>query len=176
MSLTIAKPVMRTMVLGTGILAAKMLVTNFYSYFPRVFAGFGPPEDSFIARWLGALGWKDTLAHGGPKKHEQHPAYHNTQAQEAHLRAQRVIMNDLENIPLGLICFWMAVWANPQDGPRVSRGFVVFVAARCAHSALYLSGIPGFRGAAYATGLFTTLGAIASAVRGVVGTSPRCHP
>lgn len=175
MSLTIAKPVMRTMVLGTGILAVKMLATNLYSFVPRIFAGFGPPEDSFIARWLGAVGWNDHLAHTGPSKSREHKEYRNTQAQESHLRAQRIVMNDLENIPLGLLCFWMAVLANPPAGPRVSRWFEVFVAARCAHSALYLSGIPGFRGAAYGAGLVATLGAIASAVRGVLG-SPRCHP
>jgi uncharacterized MAPEG superfamily protein len=145
-----------------------MLMTNVYSWFPRVFAGFGPPEDSILARWFN-LG-TDRLAYHGPSKDQ--PAHHNAQAQEAYLRAQRVVMNDLENIPISVICFWASALANPGAGTYISRLFSVFVAARCAHSALYLGGITGFRGAAYLTGVAATTRAI---VLGLAGVKKSCR-
>jgi uncharacterized MAPEG superfamily protein len=162
-SLTIAKPVFRSLVLGTSVLGAKMLVTNLYSWFPKVFAGFGPPEDSVLVKWF-RIG-TDQLSHRGPSKDQ--PVHHNAQAQDAYLRAQRVIMNDLENIPISILCFWAAALANPKAGTALSRSFTVFVVARCAHTALYLGGVTGIRGAAYLAGFAATARAIALAMVGV---------
>jgi uncharacterized MAPEG superfamily protein len=166
-SLTIAKPVFRTLILGTSVLGAKMLVTNLYSWVPKVFAGFGPPEDSILVKWLG-IG-TDRLSHRGPSKEQ--PAHHDAQAQDAYLRAQRVIMNDLENIPISIMCFWAAALANPKAGKSVSRAFGVFVVARCAHTALYLGGVTGIRNVAFMAGFAATARAIALAMVG--GRS--CH-
>lgn len=163
---------MKTMVLGTGVLAVKMLVTNMYALFPSVWAGFGPPEDSWI--WKTVFGKPaETLTHAGHQKGHPH---HDTQAHQRHLRAQRVIMNDLENIPISLIVFWVAAVANPKRSVYVSKLFMIFVTARCAHSAIYLAGISGVRSVAFMAGFSATLRAMFLGVQGVMckGNCKKC--
>jgi uncharacterized MAPEG superfamily protein len=167
-TLSLTAPVFRSLVLGTAVLATKMFLTNVYSWFPRIFAGFGPPEDSFLARWfnLGPIIGTDRFEFQGASKDK--PVHHrNVQAQEAYMRAHRVVMNDLENIPISIICFWVSALANPGAGGYISRLFSVFVAARCAHSALYLGGVTGLRGAAYLAGVAATTRAIVLGLAGV---------
>ena len=165
-SLLLSKPVMKTMVLGTGVLAVKMLATNIYAVFPSVWVGFRPPEDS--AMWK-ILGMGPEKQNHGAENHSgtRHADQHSTQAHSRYLRAQRVIMNDLENIPVGLVVFWVAALANPKKAGYISKLFVIFVGARCAHSAVYLAGMSSARSLAFATGVAATLRAMFLGVKGV---------
>lgn len=58
------------------------------------------------------------------------------------LRTQRVIANDLENIPFALVIFWLAAALSADDAQeQVANAFVHYVAARTAYSAVYLAGV-----------------------------------
>lgn len=167
--LAIAKPVFKTLVLGTGILAAKMFLTNLYSTIPTHFSGSGAPEDSFFWRLFGAPkqshgahASKDSL---GQPTNRLSPR--ETQLRSSWLRSQRIIMNDLENIPMSVIVFWIAVLANPEKGQDIEKLFTVFVGGRCLHSLFYLSGIPVLRSGAYMAGLVSTLRALFFSLQGV---------
>jgi uncharacterized MAPEG superfamily protein len=157
--LTLDKAVFQTMMVTTSVLAAKMFVTNFYSAFPSAFSGFAAPEDSWIFKKM--FGVKHDQHHG---KH----AIHDTQAHAALLRAQRVIMNDLENIPMSVIIFWLSALANgtSESSKQVATLFTVFCGARCLHSVVYLLGIPGVRTAAFVTGAATAFQAMFLGLKG----------
>lgn len=158
-SLTISAPVFKTMVLGTGILATKVICTNIYSAFPAAFSGC-LQEDSWM--WKQFFGVKHDQHHGA-QSHQ-----HDSQARSALLRAQRVVMNDLENIPIALIVFWMAAFSNPKASHYVGSLFSIFVGARVAHSCVYLAGVGGgVRSLCYSVGTTCTFRALFLGLKGV---------
>jgi uncharacterized MAPEG superfamily protein len=162
-ALTIAMDpeVFRMLVVCTSILVLKMLLTNLYSAFPSALCGYAPTEDSWM--WKSVFGVEQT--HGlttmatGPK---DKPAAH--QKSKDLVRAQRVIMNDLENIPISLIAFWMCGMACQTDDSSVAAQVIwlvqLFTAARLAHTASYFLGITVLRSAVFMVGYVSVFSAV----------------
>jgi len=148
--LSISKSVLKTMFFGTGVLVTKMVVTNFYSMFTTISSGHAPPEDSKLLKMLGG---PEEQHHGALKRSIE---AHSIQLEASRLRASRVVMNDLENIPVALVVFWMAALANKKESAKIANLFIVFVGSRCLFSIAYLAGLPYARRAIFAIGLFST--------------------
>jgi uncharacterized MAPEG superfamily protein len=150
--------VFRVLVACTSILISKMLLTNFYSAIPSALGGFAPPEDSWI--WKSVFGVEEQthgiMATAGTK---DKPA---AQKSKDLVRAQRVIMNDLENIPISLIALWMAGAAckKGDSAAQVIWLTQLFTAARLAHTASYFMGITLLRSVVFAVGYVSVFRAV----------------
>lgn len=84
------------------------------------------------------------------------------------VRAQRVVGNDLENIPIGLAILWTAGFAAPPDSAgTVATLAQVFCAARIGHSVVYLAGIQYLRSFVFMAGYGATMGAAVVGLKGV---------
>jgi len=151
-SMTINPDVLTTLARCTGIIATKMLATNIMSVFPAIKAGCHAPEDSAMAAKSGAP--PQTFGIGTEDSKDKSLLQHKL----ALARANRVVMNDLENIPIGLLVLWVAAFVNPT--PEVALLAKIFCAGRVAHSVIYSLGIPYVRGIAFFAGVGSTVRAI----------------
>ena len=81
-------------------------------------------------------------------------------------RCKRICMNDLENIPLGLLVAWGSLLCqkNNQTHMYLVAGFTGF---RFLHTVCYTYKLMPWRGLAWFGGLFCTFG---MAINGVMGT------
>jgi len=132
------------LVASTTILASKMLLSNLYSAVPKVFCGMGPPEDNWLLqRLVGVRQHHGVSSTTDPKRREDYQA--------AMVRAQRVVMNDLENIPISLLVFWMAGLASDKSA-QVIWLLQVFTVARVMHSVVYYAGITFLRSLIFMVG------------------------
>ena len=69
-------------------------------------------------------------------------------------RWRRIVMNDLENIPLGLIILWV----NPMcdaNGVVTSLCAIIFVICRILHTILYAYSLQPFRSISFTIGLLS---------------------
>jgi uncharacterized MAPEG superfamily protein len=145
--------VFRMLVACTSILVSKMLLTNFYSAIPGALCGFAPTEDSWI--WKSVLGVEQT--HGMAVGTKDKPVPKSKDL----VRAQRVIMNDLENIPISLMALWMAGAAcQTGDAAQVIWLTQIFTAARLAHTASYFMGITFVRTVVFMVGYASVFRAV----------------
>merc|ERR1711935_679069 len=71
-------------------------------------------------------------------------------------RAARLVMNDLENIPLGLIIAWMDALCFGSAGVHIFSVWL-FCICRCVHSYAYINALPIHRSISWGIGLLATL-------------------
>lgn len=147
--------VFRMLVACTSIIVSKMLLTNLYSAIPSALCGYAPTEDSWI--WKSAVGVEQTHGMAAPGTKDK-----PLQRSKALVRAQRVIKNDLENIPISLIAFWMAGVAckEGESAAQVIWLTQLFTAARLAHTASYFMGITGLRTVVFLVGYVSVFRAV----------------
>ena len=147
--------VFRMLVACTSILVSKMLLTNFYSAIPSALCGYAPTEDSWI--WKSIFGVEQTHGMAAPGTKDK-----PLQRSKDLVRAQRVIMNDLENIPISLIAFWMAGLAceKGESATQVIWLMQLFTAARLAHTASYFMGITLLRSVVFIVGYASVFRAV----------------
>merc|ERR1712083_10318 len=81
-------------------------------------------------------------------------------------RWRRIVMNDLENIPLGLIILWASPICNTNTAVTAICS-VMFMMARVAHTLLYAYSIQPFRSIAF--GIAST-SILAAAINLVIGS------
>merc|ERR1712070_1237262 len=86
-------------------------------------------------------------------------------------RANRIIGNDLENIPTSLIVYWTAAIASSSPSSSVKpewiqKLMIAFTIARIAFTILYASGIPVVRSLAFMISFAATMSAAISTLRG----------
>jgi len=155
-----------TLVYCTVIVIAKMLVTNILSFIPNILSNNGPVED----RWL----WSALLGSTGNGKATTANSKGNNNAKTAQYqnwarRMNRVVGNDLENIPIALATLWLAAFTtlNSNAGTTATsttnelvQMLQLFTAARIAHSVTYMLGISGVRSVAYFAGLYPAVRAL----------------
>ena len=147
--------VFRMLVACTSILVSKVLLTNFYSAIPSALCGHAPTEDSWICESVIGVEQTHGLAAPGTKDKP-------IQKSKALVRAHRVIMNDLENIPISLIALWMAGVAC-KKGDSAAQVFwltQLFTAARLAHTASYFMGITLLRSVVHMVGVASVFRAV----------------
>jgi uncharacterized MAPEG superfamily protein len=146
--------VFRMLVACTSILVSKMLLTNFYSAIPSALCGYAPTEDSWMWKSIFGVEQSHGMAATGTKDKP-------LQRSKDLVRAQRVIMNDLENIPISLIALWMAGVACTEDSAtQVIWLTQLFTAARLAHTASYFMGITLIRSVVFMVGFVSVFRAV----------------
>ncbi|KAF0711745.1 Aste57867_5105 [Aphanomyces stellatus] len=124
----------------TVVLYLKHAVTGFLSAKAKFAAGTRAPEDA-----------TDGTQNFGVTRYEGHDVEEKNAAKITEQRWNRIAMNDLENIPLGLIMAWAAV-ACGGDATTVAVATIVFTIARIGHTVAYARALSQARGLAYLVG------------------------
>jgi uncharacterized MAPEG superfamily protein len=109
--------------------------------------GGNPPEDSWI--YKGALGVPEQSFGSAKKDNKVSDIKHRVSIR----RAERIIANDQENIPIGMMLFWIAAMSSTENAKEAAFLMKIFVGARFLHTGLYLGGVTGLRTLAFATGM-----------------------
>ena len=86
-------------------------------------------------------------------------------ALEATNRADRISMNDLETIPIGLIMSWAAITAPASFLAQIIL-MIVFTLSRIAHTYCYTKGLQPWRTLTYLVSIMCNFG---FAINGIVG-------
>lgn len=160
-----------TLVYCTVIVIAKMLITNVLSFVPNILSNNGPVEDRWL--WTALLG-STTEAEGATatRNQESSPLLGSTtkpegatatRYQDWSRRMNRVVGNDLENIPIALTALWLAAFTTLSNAATINELTMLlklFAAARIAHSVTYMFGISGVRSVAYFAGLYPVVRAL----------------
>mmetsp|Transcript_18329 Transcript_18329/g.23600 ORF Transcript_18329/g.23600 Transcript_18329/m.23600 type:complete len:177 (+) Transcript_18329:112-642(+) len=162
MTLRMDSQVLRSLILCSSVLGIKYFVSVAATIIPNRLCGDIPPEDKPL--------WEKIFGKGIDKE-----AYKLLKD-----RFERVVRNDLENIPIGLGLLWMAglVTANamptPEGGPSPAAQSViqltqVFTVSRLAHSLVFYTGTAYARTFAFMGGFVSSLGAGCIALQGLAG-------
>ncbi|KAI8900572.1 hypothetical protein BC833DRAFT_581388 [Globomyces pollinis-pini] len=143
--------------LSTTTLFFKFMVTTLIQGGKRFKAGSRPPEDA-----------KLSLARGKPQSYGTATDNDNPKLKKAKLddiRWVRLVLNDLENIPLGLIVFAASIASNGDELINtVALG--VFTVSRIFHSIAYAYELQPHRAIGWAGGV---LAVSVAAINGVWG-------
>lgn len=129
-------------------------------------AGNRPPEDAQLKLAKNYPGVKQT--YGAVPTEAELENKRLVAAREAEYRWKRIVMNDLENIPMALIVFATGVFVNADE--RVQVGAITaFTLARLAHTYVYAHSMQPHRGIAWMLGIAAVLvGAGNAVVTGVL--------
>jgi len=119
-----------------------------------VLSGFGPLEDSWLVKQL--TGVEQTH---GATVHKGGQLLENKKSR-AMIRSQRVVQNDLENIPIALIAFWVAGFAATDSSQEIIWLVQVFTLARVTHTVTYYMGITGIRSLVFIVGYLSVFRAL----------------
>lgn len=126
----------------TAVLYIKYIVTTFTGAQKKFASGNRAPEDTRDAVK------QDFGLHTDSED--------QAEAKVEDIRWQRIVANDLENLPFGLILAWAAVVTN-GNSTQTSVATIVFTVARVAHTVAYASASPKARGMAYMVGVLALL-------------------
>ncbi|GMI28301.1 hypothetical protein TeGR_g5851, partial [Tetraparma gracilis] len=140
-------------------LLCKSVLSNFALGAAKVKTGSRAPEDTSLFSGLGA-GAQDFDGSGK----EYRDTAHEKHVKAAQARANRIIGNDHENIPITLILAFGGLLANPNAAVHCALvgGFTL---SRLAHTFFFYKALQPWRAIAYGAGLTCTLGL---ALNGVV--------
>uniref|UniRef100_A0A0G4F490 Microsomal glutathione S-transferase 1 n=1 Tax=Chromera velia CCMP2878 TaxID=1169474 RepID=A0A0G4F490_9ALVE len=144
---------LQTSVVCTFVLFLKLLFSNLYLGHTKNKAGTRVAEDTYQEQ-------------GGNLTADEHE-----RRKEAQDRAQRVVSNDLENIPIGLLVAWgsfdaisYSVVAMGNELEAAIGAFIallaVFTGCRVLHTAMYMSGIGLARSLVYLISILSLLGLV----------------
>eukprot|EP00484_Ammonia_sp_Unknown_P028551 CAMPEP_0197036038 /NCGR_PEP_ID=MMETSP1384-20130603/13659_1 /TAXON_ID=29189 /ORGANISM="Ammonia sp." /LENGTH=179 /DNA_ID=CAMNT_0042466165 /DNA_START=31 /DNA_END=570 /DNA_ORIENTATION=+ len=82
-------------------------------------------------------------------------------------RWRRIVMNDLENIPIGLIILWVNLICD-ANGVVTSVCTILFVFCRIMHTVLYAYSLQPWRSVAYTTGIIAIVAASINLIIGAL--------
>lgn len=77
-------------------------------------------------------------------------------AKETEARWNRILMNDLENLPMGIVVFGAGMLADGNTGVQIGA-MVTFTAARCLHTVAYAKGLYPHRSICWLVGILSIL-------------------
>ena len=83
----------------------------------------------------------------------------------AHTRWSKIIQNDIENIPMGLILNWGSLLCNANPAYHLGLNCMM-VFGRVMHTVSYAYGLMPHRSLAYFAGMFASLGFIINGING----------
>ncbi|KAJ3402514.1 hypothetical protein CcCBS67573_g03151 [Chytriomyces confervae] len=126
----------------------------------RFKAGSRAPEDAAFGGRMGAENVEQTFGLTSAANDASNQA-----EKMRELRWQRIIMNDLENIPLGLIIAWSSL-VTPKSPLVHTVSVVTFAVMRILHTVTYARSLQPHRSIVWMLALVATL---VMAVNGVVG-------
>ncbi|KAI8619319.1 hypothetical protein BC830DRAFT_1104658 [Chytriomyces sp. MP71] len=145
-----------TAVVSLGLLV-KFYFTTIVQGGTRFKSGSRPPEDGRSKRAVVPQNFGIASAEG-----ETEDAKH---AKLAELRWVRIVQNDLENVPMGLIVAWSSL-QNPYNATVHAVAVAVFGISRYVHTWAYAKGKQPHRTIAWLAGVASTL---TLAINGVLG-------
>ena len=141
-----------------------MIVTNMWRLVPSILSGNAVPEDSWLWKLLGMFPSDQT--HGVTTTNKINGDITDDDKEKkarALARSDRVIGNDLENIPIGIVLMWVAaiVLGDNDDDSNKSDGLatwaIIFTASRVVYSFTYLLGITVVRSLAFVPGFVSII-------------------
>lgn len=158
MILAVEELAFKLTVFVTAALNIKLFITvNFQGHF-RFKAGSRPPEDEVFG--LTPTGVKQTFH--ATKDVDPEGAAQSEDEKAASLsesRWNRIVMNDLENIPIGLLVAWanlLAIGTHSDAAARAHSAFVlIFFLGRLGHTFCYARGIQPWRTVFYMAGVLS---------------------
>uniref|UniRef100_A0A6B2LPW7 Microsomal glutathione S-transferase 1 n=1 Tax=Arcella intermedia TaxID=1963864 RepID=A0A6B2LPW7_9EUKA len=132
--------------MATLALLGKYFITVGIQGSKRFQAGSRPPEDTSMA--VKSRANRQTFGREPPPSEG---------AGEADVRWQRIVQNDLENLPLGLIVAWGSLFSCYS--PRAHSFLVgLFCASRIGHTYCYAHAMQPHRSVMYVLGMMSTVG------------------
>lgn len=143
--LTVDNQALLWFTLASALLIIKCFVSNFWMGITRNKTGtLGAVEDAMFGAKSNAKAW-DAFAH---------PTV---------LRAQRIVLNDQENIPLWFMTaiLFLITGASAMEARNY---FIPFVIARYLHSIIYWNGLQPYRAIIFFVGFFLTIGPLVTSL------------
>lgn len=162
--LTVDETVLKHTTFATLALLVKFQATNMILGGTRIKSGARPPEDAALFPKAGAQDFSggQKLAEGADDK-----ALDRTRkAQAKEKRVARLVMNDLENIPLGLIAAWMGVLCGGSSWVQLVSVWA-FCVGRCLHSYAYMKALQPWRAIGWGVAFVATWAMAGNAVLAV---------
>ncbi|RLO13353.1 hypothetical protein DYB28_007146, partial [Aphanomyces astaci] len=153
---------------ATGVLCLKLYLTLLIQGGKRFAAGTRPPEDQILkslnpTKQRQAFGVFDEAAEAKKSDDKSTSGLRekpSARAVEADIRWERIVRNDLENIPIGLLTAWAAV--NSGGSVAVNAGAIAaFTVFRILHTIAYVKQLQPHRGILWFGGVlsvFTLVG------------------
>lgn len=155
-SLEVDETVLKNTAYVTLALILKFQLTNLILGASRVKSGSRPPEDAALFAGAGPQDFDGSSKRAEREKKDDEKALDRLiKAKSAEMRAARLVMNDLENIPLGLIAAWMGVVCGGNPTVHVASLWC-FCAGRFAHTYAYLYAKQPLRAIAWGMGFLAT--------------------
>ena len=133
----------QTAAVTTLIIYLKLLATQITQGTKKGIAGGKGPED-------GGTGFSAVGGNGDVLEEDKAKI-------EASARWDRILGNDLENIPVGLIIMWTCALLNPDSTAFMTLA-IMFCAGRCLHTLMYMFEKQPFRSLSFAVATIGTLG------------------
>lgn len=127
----------------------------------RIKSGSRPPEDAKLFARAGPQDFDGTAKLTEREKQnktdggDERALDRIRKAKSAEVRTARLVMNDLENIPLGLIVAWMGVLCGGNQYVHLSSLWA-FCLGRCGHTYAYHHAIQPMRAICFLVGIVAT--------------------
>lgn len=155
----------KVLALCASILYVKVALTVSIQGGKTFAAGHRPPEDMKLSLAKRFPGVKQT--YGAVATEEDAENKRLVRAREAEYRWKRIVMNDLENIPMGLLVFGAGVLVEANESVQVGA-MALFTLARLAHTYVYAHEMQPHRGLAWMVAIVAALVGAGNAVVAVV--------
>uniref|UniRef100_K3WS41 Microsomal glutathione S-transferase 1 n=1 Tax=Globisporangium ultimum (strain ATCC 200006 / CBS 805.95 / DAOM BR144) TaxID=431595 RepID=K3WS41_GLOUD len=153
--------------LCASVLYAKVALTVSIQGGKTFAAGNRPPEDAKLSLAKRFPGIKQT--YGAVPTEEELENKRLVRAREAEYRWKRIVMNDLENIPMGLIVFGAGVLVEASEKVHIGA-MLVFTLARLLHTYVYAYSMQPHRGLTWMIAIFAVfVGIVNTVATGVLG-------
>lgn len=124
-------------------------------------AGNRPPEDAKLSLAKRFPGVKQT--YGAVPTEEELENKRLVRAREAEHRWKRIVLNDLENIPMGLLAFGAGVLVEANENVHIGA-MLVFTLARLAHTYAYAHSMQPHRGLVWMLAIASVLVGVGNTV------------
>eukprot|EP00659_Diplonema_papillatum_P008498 gene8498-13122_t len=156
----IQKEAMTNAMYCTAAMAANMLFCQMGQGHSRFAAGERPPEDSSFstAAKLRKHGIEQNFVGSGIEQNDR-----NLKAKERAMRWSRVLMNTLENVPLGLITGWASLIATKGSRTQVLF-FTLFAVSRWVHTVSFVYALQPWRAIGWLSGWIAIIGMLYSGI------------
>jgi len=146
-SLSVSETSLQVAAVSTAILFTKVFCANAYLGWIKFQTGTRPAEDG--------KAYGNVIGNGAEVQGKTNKSQLGEADQDSLSRAERIVGNDLENIPLGLILIWAALICN--DSEELFQGTTIaFVLGRVGHSISYGCALSYLRTTFYVIGLIAT--------------------
>jgi glutathione S-transferase len=146
-------------VISSFVLLLKFMLTTTIQGGKRFVGGSRPPEDEKLS-----LNPKGKTQNFGLKKEQDEKSL---KRQEEDMRWQRIVLNDLESLPFGLMFSWISLFSSYST--KVHNIFVIsYTIARVLHTYSYAKSLQPHRALCWMVGIVSMLGLGVNSVVGVL--------